>query len=146
VTNTQQKSSATFLPFFDKSAKNSAAVSSGRRFLWGHFCVLRPKFRPVGNTFDYIVKGLEAATSTSSIAEAILAPNKRQSNEHLAGPSRLPFWLRNTGVGKLQGTCPSWAVQPRQRLARQNKLLVADSCIHICTVSISFVLLDDFVH
>jgi hypothetical protein len=31
VKNTQQKSSATFLQFFEKSAKNSAAVSSSRR-------------------------------------------------------------------------------------------------------------------
>jgi hypothetical protein len=30
VKNTQQKSSATFLPFFEKSAKRTAAVSSGR--------------------------------------------------------------------------------------------------------------------
>jgi hypothetical protein len=36
VKNTQQKSSATFLPFFEKSAKHSAGVSIRlRRFIMG---------------------------------------------------------------------------------------------------------------
>jgi hypothetical protein len=45
VKYTHQKSSATFLPFFRNRPKIQPL-----RFLWDHFCVLRPKFGPVGNT------------------------------------------------------------------------------------------------
>jgi hypothetical protein len=48
VKNTQQKSSATFLLFFDKSAKNSASVSSGR---WDFY---RDTFAFCGRTFGQL--------------------------------------------------------------------------------------------
>jgi hypothetical protein len=48
VKNKLQKSSATFRPVLHRSANNSAAEPL--TFLWGHFCVLRPKYLPVGIT------------------------------------------------------------------------------------------------
>jgi hypothetical protein len=44
------KSSAPFLPFLGKTAEYSAADFLGRSYFYGATCVLRPKFRPVGNT------------------------------------------------------------------------------------------------
>jgi hypothetical protein len=45
------KSSAPFLPFFwEICIKFGRGLSRPLRFFWGHFCILRQKFRPVGNT------------------------------------------------------------------------------------------------
>jgi hypothetical protein len=59
VQTTLQKSPAPFLPFFfwQICRKFGREFSRPLTFFWGHFCVLRQKFRPVGNTASHQQEG-----------------------------------------------------------------------------------------
>jgi hypothetical protein len=57
------KSSAPFRSFFDKSSKSSTLDFPGSTQFVGPFCVLRPKFRPLGNTDFNVGKPFQSLTN-----------------------------------------------------------------------------------
>jgi hypothetical protein len=75
---------------------------------------VHPTAEAYRRVLDYLVKGLEAAASTAAIPVATPGQKKRPADEHLAGPSRRPFWISSASSSQDWVSCrgPGYPVQP----------------------------------